>query len=91
MTIEFVNQYIDEKMKGKNDLIRFGYNELRVEQNLSDADTLALISMAAQKLKNDYRVYRTKQKYYFKGKVNTVETNELLIAIKKGIKISREI
>ena len=91
MTIEFVNQYIDEKMKGKTDLIRFGYNELRVEQNLSDADTLALISMAAQKLKNNYRVYITGQKYYFGGKVNTVETNELLIAIKKGIKISREI
>ncbi len=91
MTIEFVNQYIDEKMKDKPEIIRFGYNELRVEQNLSDADTLALISMAAQKLKNDYRVYRTGQKYYYGGKVNTVETNELLIAIKKGIKISREI
>lgn len=84
MTLEFVNSYIDEKIKENPKFLRFTHIELRVKQDLNERDTLAFISIAARKLKEEgYSIYRTKQKYFINGEVKEVEENELLIAKKR--------
>ena len=84
MTIEFINNYIEKKIKESPKFLRFTFLELRVEQNLSESDMLAFLSIAAKELtKKGYSIYRTNQKYYIDGEVKTVEKKELLIAKKR--------
>lgn len=83
MTMEFVSNYIDKKINQNPNFIKFTFYELRVKENLSESDTLSLISLAAQRLLNNkYSVYRTGQNYVRDGKKQVVKTNELLVAIK---------
>ncbi|MDO5556518.1 MAG: hypothetical protein Q4G09_08045 [Clostridia bacterium] len=84
MTMEYVNEFINEKINNNEDFIRFTFFELRIKENLNETDTLSLISLAAQRLENNnYKVFRTGQKYYYNYKEEIVKENELLIAIKQ--------
>lgn len=83
MTMQFISDLIDKKIDENPNFIRFTFYELRVKENLSEADTDTLLSLAAQRLENNrYLIYKTGDTYTLNGEHKKVESNELLIAIK---------
>jgi len=83
MTTESIDKFIDDKIKGNEEFVRITYLEV-VEEGVKQAEVLAFSFSAAQILSEKrYSVYRTNQKYFYKGEVKKVESNELLVAIKK--------
>lgn len=83
MTLEFLNNVIDNKINQNKNFIKFTFYELRVKFNLSEDDSNAAIKLIKQKLTNyGYNVYLTGEKYNFNSAISTVPINVLLIAIK---------
>jgi len=83
MTIESINKFIDDKIKENEEFVRITYLEV-IEEGVKQSEILAFSFSAAQSLSTKrYSVYRTNQKYYFQGEVRKVESNELLVAIKR--------
>ena len=83
MTMQYVSDLIDKKIDENPNFIRFTFFELRIKENLSEADTKMLIALAAQRLENNrYLIYKTGDTYVLDGKQKKVESNELLVAIK---------
>lgn len=84
MTTEYINNFVDNKIKENEEFVRITYLEVSIGKGVREADVLAFSFGAAQRLsKKRYSVYRTNQKYYYKGEVRQVESNELLVAIKR--------
>lgn len=83
MTLEFVDNHLNKKISENEEFIRFSYYELRVKNNLTDEETAKFLTLAKNKLENiGYKVYFTDAQYEFKEAIQTVQPNELLIAIK---------
>lgn len=83
MTIEFIDKYIDDKIKRNEEFVRITYLEV-VEEGIKQSEMLAFSFSVAKRLSEKrYSVYRTNQKYFFQGEVKKVESNELLVAIKR--------
>lgn len=84
MTLEFVNNYIDEKIAKNDEQIVFTFFELRIKCNLTEEDTDKFLELAKNKFENmNYQVFFTGAKYNYKGKNNIVQDNELMIALKE--------
>ena len=83
MTLEFLNNVIENKINQNKNFIKFTFYELRVKYNLSTDDSNAAIKLIKQKLSNyRYNVYLTGENYTLNSTVSTVPINVLLIAIK---------
>ena len=83
MTLEFLNDVIENKINQNKNLIKFTFYELRVKYNLSEDDCNTAIKLIKQKLSNyGYKVYRTGEKYNLNSTISTVPINILLIAFK---------
>lgn len=83
MTMEYVHNYINNKIYQNSNFIKFTYYELRIKENLSERDIESLINLATTRLKNNnYLVYKTGEVYSINEEIKKVEDNELLIAIK---------
>lgn len=83
MTTEDINNFIDNKIKGNEKFVRITYLEI-IEVGVKKAEMLAFSFEVAQILLGKrYSVYRTNQKYYYNGEVKKVESNELLVGIKR--------
>ena len=83
MTIEFITDYIDNKIQENEDYIVCTFYDLRVKNNLSETDIDLFLQLARTRLENmDYNVYFTGGKYKFNGKDMVVQENEYLVAIK---------
>lgn len=81
-SLEDITNFIDNKIDENDIIIRITFYEMRIKYNLSEAETLAIIQLAATRLKNlNYNVYR-KGEYVLDYQKYKVEENELLVAIK---------
>lgn len=87
MTLEFIDNNIDNKINKNADFIKYTFYELRVKENLSEGEMYSFLSLAKTKLENTgYKVYRTGQKYFYDYQEKQVNCNELLVAIKNNEK-----
>lgn len=83
MTLQLLDEYLENKLKQNNELVIYSFYEVRVKQNLKVEESLNYLHLVAIKLENlGYKVYRTGQSYTYKGKDYKVEENQLMVAIK---------
>ncbi len=92
MSLQQIDLYLENKLKQNENYIIFTFYELRVKLNLSSEETLNFLHLVSIKLENNnYKIYRTGQKYSYEGQKYEVEQNQLLIAIKqRGVKNARK-
>lgn len=86
MTDAFVINYIDKKLKESKDknFIRYTFYELRVKENLSEDDLEKFFRINKDYFENkEYKVYFTGAKFEYKNAKMTVQSNELMIAVKE--------
>ena len=80
---EFIN-YLDEKIEQNENFIRIPFYDLRVKYGLNEKETNARLELAKNKFENmGYSVYFTDEKYTYRNANMTVQSNELMIAIKE--------
>lgn len=83
MTLEFIDNNINNKINKNAEFIKYTFYELRVKENLTEEELYNFLVLAKTKLENiGYKVYRTGQKYFFDYQEKIVKSNELLVAIK---------
>lgn len=84
MNTQFVEDYINLKMTKDESKIVFTFFELRVKNNLTEQQVNEFLKLSKIRLENlDYQVYFTGAKYTYKGEINKVEDNQLMVAIKE--------
>ena len=84
MTLEFIDNYLNKKLKQNDELIVYTFYELRVEQNLSETEVNRMLELTKIKLENNgYKIYRTGEKYIYADIESTVKENELMVAVKQ--------
>ena len=84
MNTQFVEDYIILKMTKDESKIVFTFFELRVKNNLTEQQVNEFLRLSKIRLENlDYQVYFTGAKYTYKGEINKVEDNQLMVAIKE--------
>ncbi|MBO5096566.1 MAG: hypothetical protein J6B98_06805 [Bacilli bacterium] len=84
MTMQEITEYLDDKIaKNQNEIIITFY-EIRVKMNLSEEDTEYLLKIYTTRLQNlGYKVYLTGEKFVYAEANRTVQSNQLMIAIKE--------
>lgn len=83
MDLEFIEQYINNKLLENEEYVRFTFYELRVKNNLTEEQTDKFLELAKNKFEHmGYNVYFTNARYEYKQARMTVQPNELMIAIK---------
>ena len=84
MTMQFITDYIDKKVKENNNFIRYTFYELRVKNNLSENEVDEFLRINKDYFENKgYNVYFTGAKFEYNNAKRTVQDNELMIAIKE--------
>ena len=84
MTMQFVTDYIDKKLKENPNYIRYTFYELRVKNNLSEDEVDEFLRINKDYFENkDYSAYFTGAKFEYNNAKRTVQDNELMIAIKE--------
>ena len=83
MTIDELDNYINNKMNKDENLITFTYYEIRVKMNLSKEEVVIATDLIKKKLENNnYTVLFPGDVYYKHNQKVIVKENELLVAIK---------
>lgn len=83
MTIQFVTEYLDNKIAKNENYIECSVYDLRVKQNLTKKDVDIFLQYAKTRLENlNYQVYFTGAKFSYKGERKIVESNNYMVAIK---------
>ena len=83
MTLQQLDEYINNKILQNEYYIVFTFYEIRVKLNLSSNDSLNFLHLARIKLENNnYKIYVQGQEYYYRG-IKKVKDNELMVAIKE--------
>lgn len=86
MTLQQIDEYLENKLKKDRNRVVYTFYEVRIKQNLKAEESLNYIHLVATKLENiGYKVYRTGQDYKYKGKDYKVDSNELLVAVRKEV------
>lgn len=81
--LEEINTYLENKIKSNTNKIICTYYEVKFELNISEKDENAFLILARDKFQEyGYDVYFTNAKYFYNNKINTVESNQMIIAIK---------
>ena len=81
-----IYKLLDDKKKENKDKIVISFYELKIKRNLNKQDTFDVLHTIGEELiRDNYKVYRTNQKYTYNNKDNIVESNELMIGIKNNI------
>ena len=83
MTLQFVADYLDKKIKSDPYYIVCTYFDLRVRNNLSESEIFEFLNFSKNKLENmGYNVYFKGARYVYNNATKVVKDNELLVAIK---------
>ncbi len=83
MTIQFVTDYLDNKIAENENCIECSVYDLRVKQNLTKKDVDIFLEYAKTRLENlNYQVCFTGAKFSYKGERKIVEINNYMVAIK---------
>lgn len=84
MTLKYIDDMIENKMKENEEFIKFSFYELKIKEDLSEQDINDFLRLACQKLENNgYEIYTVGENYYYDGKMQEVNNNLYFIAIKK--------
>lgn len=84
MNLDHISLYIDKKIEENKFKIVFSFYELKIKSNLSNEELQTFLELATIRLRNlGYSVYYTGENYKYENEYKLVETNEMLIAIKK--------
>lgn len=84
MTIQCVENYINNKLRENAEFVRYTFYELRVKNNLSEEEVDKFLELNKNYFEGKgYKVYFTGAKYSYKDMNMTVQDNELMIAIKE--------
>ena len=79
-----ISTYLGNKLKSNANKIICTYYEVKIELNISEKDENAFLILARDKFqKYGYDVYFTNAKYKYHNEMKTVESNEMIIAIKE--------
>ena len=83
MNLQQIDMYLENKLKQNKNCVVFTFYELRVKLDLTSEETYNFLHLVSTKLENNnYKIYRTGQKYFYQGK-NKVGDNQLMVAIKE--------
>ena len=84
MTMQFITDYIDKKVKENKNFIRYTFYELRVKNNLSEEDVDEFLRINRDYFENKgYKVYFTNARFTYQNANRLVQPNELMKAIKE--------
>ncbi len=84
MTLKFITDYIDKKIKENERKVILSFFEVRIKLNLSEEQTDEFLKLCRIRLENlGYQVYFTGAKYNYENENKVVQDNELLVAIKQ--------
>ena len=84
MTLKFITDYIDKKIKENERKVLLSFFEVRIKLNLSEEQTDEFLKLCRIRLENlGYQVYFTGAKYTYENENKVVQDNELLVAIKQ--------
>lgn len=84
MTVQFVEKYLENKLKENEEYIVCTFYDLKVRHDLSDEDVDKFLEWSRNKLQNiGYKVFFTGAKFVYQNANRTVQDNELMIAIKE--------
>lgn len=84
MTLDYITESIDEKIRMDSKKVVYTFYELKFEKNLSKEEMKYFIDMAKIRLQNlNYDVYITGESYWEHNEQKSVEINEEIVAIKK--------
>ena len=84
MTMQEFNDYLDNKIQENENIIRMTFYELRIKLNLSEEEANQVLEWTKNKFeKMNYNIYFTGEEYEYQNSVKIVQSNELMIAIKK--------
>lgn len=87
MSLEEISNYIDNKIRINPDILIFTFYEIRVKLNLYQDESEKFLYYVKTRLENlGYYIYITGQKYYYQNISKTVNSNELMVAVKKNVK-----
>lgn len=92
MTMEYITEFINKKLKENDEFIRYSFFELSANPALSKEDVSTILEVSKTYFINTgYNVFVTGQSYEYNGLIKKVESNELLIAIKIHKKANNQI
>ena len=85
MTKQFVIDYIDKKLEENENYVRYTFFELKVKRDLTEEELEVFLQMNKDYFENNgYKVYFTDDKFTYENANRTVQSNELMIAIKEN-------
>lgn len=83
MNLNYITNYIDDKINKNSEYIDISFFELRIKEKLSKDETNQFLDYAKIRLENlGYKVYFTGDNYTYNNATKIVKDNELLVAIK---------
>lgn len=83
MNLNYITNYIDDKINKNSEYIDISFFELRIKEKLSKDETNQFLDYAKIRLENlGYKVYFTGDNYTYNNAIKIVKDNELLVAIK---------
>lgn len=84
MTLKFITDYIDQKIRENENMVVFSFYEIRIKLDLSEEQTDEFLKLSRTRLENmGYKVYFTGAKFVYENTPKIVEDNELMVAIKE--------
>ena len=84
MTMQDITNFLDNKIKKNENEIVVTFYEIRIKNNLSEAQTDNFLALCKTRLENmGYQVFFTGAKFVFQNANRTVQPNELMVAIKE--------
>ena len=84
MTVKFVEEYWNSKLKENEEYMVCTFYDLRVKNNVSEEDVDQFLEWSRNKLQNmGYNVYFTGTRFVYQNANRIVEDNQYIIAIKE--------
>ncbi|MCI9016842.1 MAG: hypothetical protein HFJ53_06740 [Clostridia bacterium] len=84
MTVKFVEEYWNSKLKENEEYMVCTFYDLRVKNNVSEEDVDQFLEWSRNKLQNmGYNVYFTGTRFVYQNANRKVEDNQYIIAIKE--------
>ena len=84
MSIQFVEDYIQDKINKNENEIIYTFYELRVKNNLSEEEVDEFLRLNKIRVENlGYKVFFTGAKFVYQNANRTVQPNQFMVAIKE--------
>lgn len=84
LTLEYITNYIDDKILENEDVIKIKFYELVVKEKLSKTQVADFLEYSVIRLKNmGYKIYDQGENYTYDGSEYKVDTDLFYVAIKE--------